>query len=222
MLEIKKDSRQVPSTKQVCSNKLYCDTLYAYLQCISEWEVEEDYRYIPCKNINFTQLGKDFGVSRQTLATKFNQLVDLKLVQHDQNKKRYILSVLPDKQAYLIPINTLNQLSAAFNERSISIYVYLFNRFIMNGQKPYEFTLEQLKTWVGISTKTRSNDKVINSILQVLFNCGLIEYKMIEKVDNSTNFNNIKTLFQLVNVSNTLKTPTVERIKTKDKKVINC
>ena len=65
----------------------------------------------------------------------------------------------------------------------------------MNNYKPYEFTLEQVKTWVGISTKTRSNDDIITNILKVLYTCGLIEYRMIDKIDNTTNFGNIKTMF---------------------------
>jgi len=65
----------------------------------------------------------------------------------------------------------------------------------MNNYKPYEFTLEQVKTWVGISTKTRSNDEIITNILKVLYTCGLIEYRMIDKIDNTTNFGNIKTMF---------------------------
>lgn len=213
-MEVKKDSRQVPSTKEICSNKLYSDTLYAYLQCVSEWEIEADYRFVRKKDVNFKQLAGVFGVSRQTLSTKFHRLIDLGLVQADETKGIYILNLLPPKEAYLIPEPTLKKLSYAFNERSISIYVYLFNRFVMNNMKPYEFTLEQLKLWVGITTKTRSNDVVITSILEVLQLCGLINYRLVEKRDES-NFNNIKTIYQIIEVKNEIKTPTVERIKSK-------
>ena len=76
--------------------------------------------------------------------------------------------------------------------------------------------LEQIKTWVGISTKTRSNDVVITSILNVLFNCGLIDFKIVEKTSKDDNFLNIKTMYQLIGVNTKLKTPTVERIKIKN------
>ena len=220
MLEIQKNSRQVPSTKKVCSNKLYCDTLYAYLQCISYWDQDKKIRYVLKKQLNFSIMADQFNVSRQTLSKKLGQLIEIGLIIYDKEEKTYILQTLPNKEAYLIPMQTLNQLSCAFNERSISVYVYLFNRFIMNNYKPYEFTLEQVKTWVGISTKTRSNDEIITNILKVLYTCGLIEYRMIDKIDNTTNFGNIKTMFQLVGVSNELKTKEVQRIKVKDKKVI--
>ena len=85
----------------------------------------------------------------------------------------------------------------------------------MNNFKPYEFTLGQLKDWVGITTKTRSNDFIITSILNILHTCGLIDYQIIEKVDDTTNFKNIKTIYQIINVNNELKTKQVQRIKSK-------
>ena len=215
-MEISKNSRQVPSTKEVCSSKLYSDTLYAYLQCISQWDIDTDIRYVNKKDINFSALEEIFEVSRQTISKKFKDLLKMGLVQEDEMNKRYILVILPQKEAYLVPHSTLVQLSHAFNEKSISTYVYLFNRFIMNNYKPYEFTLEQIKTWVGISTKTRSNDVVITSILNVLFNCGLIDFKIVEKTSRDDNFLNVKTMYQLTGVNTKLKTPTVERIKIKN------
>ncbi len=214
-MEIQKNSRQVPSTKKVCSNKLYSDTLYAYLQCISEWNEEENYRFVRKKELNFSTLAEAFDVCRQTLSTKFQRLIALDLVIEDKENGIYKLNRLPPKEAYLIPEKTLKELAAAFNERSISIYVYLFNRFFMNNFKPYEFTLGQLKDWVGITTKTRSNDFIITSILNILYTCGLIDYQIIEKVDDTTNFKNIKTIYQIINVNNELKTKQVQRIKSK-------
>ena len=73
-LKIQSNSRQVPKTKEICSNKKYYDVLYSYLQCISELEENSKIRYFSKKEVNFTKLGEQFGLSRQTISTKFKNL----------------------------------------------------------------------------------------------------------------------------------------------------
>ena len=60
---IKKGSRQVPKTFNICSDKRYNDILYSYLQCMSE-KREDDSRYILKKDIKYTRLGEALGLSR--------------------------------------------------------------------------------------------------------------------------------------------------------------
>lgn len=202
-MQIEKNSRQVPSIKTICSDKKYYDILYAYLQCISKRNEENlsDTRYINKKEVNFSKMGGIFGVSRQTISTKFKGLIDLGLIEQSQDK--YIINVLPQDYAYLIPQSTLQLLTDALSENSISAYVYLFNRYLANKEQIYLFTLDQIKTWVGISTKTRSNDTVVTNILLVLKRIGLIDYELTTVVDES-NFQNIKTMYQLDWVKNNI------------------
>ena len=78
-MEIKNNSRQIPKTKEICSNKKYYDVLYAYLQCISEKNFEGK-RIFSKKEINFSKLGNVFNLSRQTISTKFKNLKELGLI----------------------------------------------------------------------------------------------------------------------------------------------
>ena len=200
-MEIQKNSRQIPNIKQICADKKYNDILYAYLQCISQREVEKAERFIFKTDINFSKMAKVLNLSRQTSSIKFNNLIDLGLI--DIKDDYYILKVLPKDYASLIPEKTLNLLTDALSENSISTYVYLFNRYIANNEQPYIFTLEQIKNQIGISNKTRSNDEVINNILFVLKRIGLIEYHLTKTVDES-NFANIKTIYQIDWIKNTV------------------
>ena len=163
LLTIKNNSRQIPDNKEICANKKYYDILYAYLQKISEVDID-NIRYIPMKEINFTQLGKMFGLTRQTVSTKMKNLENMGLVIKNESKKRYELVILEANIAALIPYNTLKLLVDGLSENSISTYVYLLNRFIANNEKPFLFTYEQIKNFIGICSTTRSNDETIRNV----------------------------------------------------------
>ncbi len=194
--KIEPNSRQVPSVLSICSNKKYYDILYSYLQCISLYDEKSDKeeRYLSKKDINFSKIGGIFGVSRQTISAKFKNLIELGLVE--EKDSLFILKVLPKDYAYLIPEQTLTLLTDTLSENSISTYVYLFNRFLGCKEKPFIFSLEQIKTWIGTSTKTRSNDNVITNILFVLKQIGLIDYHLVTQVDED-NPTNVKTVYQI-------------------------
>ena len=57
----------------------------------------------------------------------------------------------------------------------------MFKRFYANKNKPYTITYAQLKEWVGITTKTTSNNSVISNIMTVLQKLGLIDYELINR-----------------------------------------
>lgn len=193
---IEPNSRQVPSVLSICSNKKYYDILYSYLQCISSFDEKgsQEERYLSKKEINFSKIGSIFGVSRQTISTKFKNLIELGLVEEKDGL--YILKVLPNDYAYLIPNQTLSLLTDTLSENSVSTYIYLFNRYLGCKEKPFTFSLDQIKTWIGTSTKTRSNDSVITNILFVLKKIGLIDYHLVTQFDED-NPTSVKTVYQI-------------------------
>lgn len=200
-MKIEKNSRQIPSSKEICSNKYYSDIVYAYLQCISKRD--DGNRYILKKDINYSKIGKLLGLSRQTVSTRFNNLIDLELVELVDDLK-YEMKILPRDYAALIPEKTVQLLVDTLSDNAISTYVYLFNRYIANGEQPFVFTLDQIKNWVGISTKTKSNNEVITNILFVLQKIGLIDYEKISVVDQGSTFQNMKSIYQILGVKNKL------------------
>ena len=136
------------------------------------------------------------GLSRQTVSTKFKNLIELGLVE-DFNKDYYKLIVLESSLATLLPYDTIKLLTDTLNENSISTYVYLLNRYYANGCKPVQFTLESIKAFIGICTTTRSNDEIITNILFVLQKLGLIKYSLTTYQQENDIFENIKTIYQL-------------------------
>jgi hypothetical protein len=166
--------RQIPKIKEICADKKYNDLVYAYLQTISD-----DRGRILDIQINFSDIAKIVGLSRQTVASRFKHLMDMELLFHDNETKEYELTLLDSHVAALIPEKTLQMLIDAMNEKSISLYVYLFMRFYANKNRPFTVTYPQLKDWIGITTSTTSNNSVISNILTVLGKLGLIEYEFV-------------------------------------------
>lgn len=201
MLKNQPNSRQVPKDKMICANKKYYDILYSYLQCISE--KIDNKRYFSKKDINFSKLAVIFGLSRQTVSTKFKNLKELGLFVEVSNDT-YMLEELDKDIAALVPYNTLKLITDTLNENSISTYVYLLNCYYANNCQPFQFTLEQVKNYIGICSSTRSNDNIITNILFVLNKIGLIRYSLTSLQQEENAFQNVKTIYQLDWLTNTL------------------
>ena len=196
MLEMKRDSRQVPKVKQICADKRYYDVLYAYLQCISSYDEKTGERTVSKKEVNFSKLAAAFNMSRQTVSKNFNNLVDLGLVTK-KDDDYFLISELANDIASLVPYKTLKLITDTLSEHSINTYVYLFNRYYANGCKGFQFTLAQVKENIGICSTTRSNDDTITNILYVLEKLGLIKYHLSTNELDDTSFKNIKTIYEL-------------------------
>lgn len=185
MLEIKANSRQIPSIEKYTADKKYCDLLYGVLQEISYFEKvgNESNRYVDKNSFSFEMLGDRIGLKRATASTKFKNLISLGLIEYIEEEKRYKLNYLDKSISSLIPYETLRKLNNSLNHNAISIFVYLLKRYIANGEKEYPVTMSQMKKFIGIATTTTSNNEVIDDILEVLSLLGLVEYELrfIEK-----------------------------------------
>lgn len=196
-LKIEKNSRQVPKTKQVITNKSYHDIVYAYLQVNSLLD-ENNIRYIDKKQVKFTQIAAALGISRQTVSTKIKGMITMGLIIENNEKGRYELTTLDNSIALLIPAETLRKMTSALSENAINVFIILLNNWFRNNQKSYQFTLANIKENIGISTKTRSNDYIITDILEVLAQLGLISYHLEEAITKEC----FKTIYRLDNINN--------------------
>lgn len=203
-IDIKNNSRQIPKVKEICANKKYFDILYSYLQRISKYNQKENIRYFAKKDINFSKLGEQFDMSRQTMSNKFKNLQELGLIC-DLDAENYKLITLEKDIAALIPYDTVKLLTDTLSQNTISTYIYLFNRYFAEGYKSFQFTLDQVKAFIGISTKTRSNNDIITNILYVLEKIGLIRYSLTTLQQDEDSFQNVKTIYQLDWLTLTLK-----------------
>lgn len=198
MESVNRGYRQIPKTKEFCADKKYFDILYAYLQTISEFEGQGKPRTFSKKSINFSALSEKLGLSRQTISTKFKNLEKMGLIQLIDDKT-YEIIVLEQNIAALIPYETVALMVDALSERAISTYIYLFNRYYANGNNSFQFTYEQIKKFIGISSNTRSNDEIVSNILFTLQKIGLIKCKLTS-LKQEDNFENIKTIYEIEEV----------------------
>ena len=197
-MQIEKNSRQMPSTSSVAREKDYCDLLYAWLQCNSERENMNDVvRRIHKSKIKWVSIEKDFTrtlsdgtvdkvMSRKTIAKYFKYLEDKGLIKLNEENDYYYLTVLDSTEANLIEYNTLSKLMNVLQKNSISVYIYLFNRYYANGKSSFIATIKQIKDFIGIATTTTSNNIIIDDTLDILKRLGLLEYGLVNGEDNKT------------------------------------
>lgn len=184
-MQILENSRQIPKTKEYMSNKKYCDYLYGYLQTISHWDgILGHPRYVYKNVINFSRMAQDLDKTRQTVSKKFKAMLEgdpqhdvMPLIQLNEDGTKYELVYLTGNLAMLVPDETLKVLVSALNDNAISIYVYLLNRYIANGEQEFRFTYAELKTAVGLGNKSHGNNYQVRAILFVLYKLGLLTYK---------------------------------------------
>ena len=196
-MDIKKNSRQMPSTTSIVREKDYCDLLYAWLQCNSEREnVNTSRRRIEKKKVKWASIERDFtrelsdgtiekAMSRKTIAKYFSYLIDSNLVS-DEGDEYYYLTVLDGSEANLIEYNTLLKMMNVFQKNSINIYIYLFNKYYSNSFQPFIATFRQIKEYIGIATTTTSNNAIIDDTIDILKRLGLLDYKLKVLEDNKT------------------------------------
>ena len=195
------DSRQIPSDKSLTGNKKYSDLLYGYLQVVSEREEGTNIRYIDKKNLKFTKIAADLQISRQTVASRLNNLIDMGLLKYDEVKKRYEFITIQKDLAALLPKPTVRILCNTLRERSLSILAYLLKSYFQHGQKPFNINIDILKAQVGLSSANRGvNNEVITDTLILLKKLGFIDYKVVKEMDKVSG--GFKTVYILLSVDN--------------------
>ena len=195
------DSRQIPSDKSLTGNKKYSDLLYGYLQVVSEREEATNIRYIEKKNLKFTKIAADLQISRQTVASRLNNLIDMGLLKYDEVKKRYEFITIQKDLAALLPKPTVRILCNTLRERSLSILAYLLKSYFQHGQKPFSINIDILKAQVGLSSANRgTNNEVITDTLILLKKLGFIDYKVVKEMDKVSG--GFKTVYILLSVDN--------------------
>ena len=191
-MKIEANSRQIPSNKETNKEKDYCDLLYAWLQCHSERVGNQSNQRKIAKNlIKWTAIERDFtreidgieikAIARKTIAKYFAWLEENGFVELRDDY--YYLTVLEDHSAFLVEYKTLEKLMNTLQRRSISIYVYLLNRYIANGYDEYMVTMGQIKDFIGLTKSTTSNNAAIVDTFDILKRLGLLDYELRHEND---------------------------------------
>lgn len=189
-MQIQKNSRQIPKKDDIVSNKNYCDLIYSWLQCNSELDESFNVRYILRQNINYSSIGKELGMDRRTAGRYIERLFNMGLLVEEQGK--VILKELERNTATLVPYLTLRKIQNSLHRNSVSIFVYLLNRYLACDETAFFITYGELKRYIGIATTTGSNNVVISDILEVLQLLKLIDYKIVQTDVNKINIRILK------------------------------
>ena len=189
-MKIEMNSRQIPTNSSITSAKEYCDLLYAWLQCNSERITpDSDGRRIPKRQGKWAAIERDFTrtlsdgtvdkvMGRKTIAKYFEYLEKEGLVKLGEDDF-YYLTVLPSDSAHLIEYQTLYKLMNVLQRHSLTIYVYLFNRYYANGCQPVIVTMSQIKNYVGAATTTTSNNAFVDDTIEILQRLKLLDMDLI-------------------------------------------
>lgn len=172
----------MPKRREDIVDKRYSDLVYAWFQINSEWDGAGENRWIMKRDASFIRIAEELGMSRQTVSIKVKNLLKMNdLLIYNNKLKRYEIIKQPGNVMMLIEHNTLRKMVSSLNENTINVYIYLLSRFLANDEEYYEFSIRQIKEFIGIGITTRSNDYIVSDILDILRRIGLIEYKIIRR-----------------------------------------
>lgn len=203
-MEIQKNSRQIPSNEIYTANKQYSDILYGYLQHNSQLDEVSKIRYIPKKEISYVKLAQELNMHRQTVSSKFNNLIKQGLVLYNEPMKRYELVTIDANLATLLPDETVRICYNTLQDRCLSILAYLLKTYIQHGEKPCRINLDVIKGYVGVCVSNRGcNNQIVKDCLLVLEKLGFISYHIEREQDTTTG--GIKTIYFLDEVNNFIK-----------------
>ena len=127
---------------------------------------------------------EDKVMGRKTIAKYFNYFLEQGLVTEGDDDY-YYLTVLPKDSAHLIEYTTLYKLMNVLQKHCLSIYIYLFNRYYANGCKPVIVTMAQIKSYIGFSASTSSNNGFIDDTIDILKRLKLLDMQIVRKGDKS-------------------------------------
>ena len=164
------NNRRIPMEEEFMKDKMISDLLYSMLQSYSNWNKEENHRYIPKKIIKKSKWAKALGISRPTLDKRIGKLLEKEYLI---DKEDYY--ILPNKGEYyfLVPVETLNYLINTANHNVIQIYCHLGLLYKFYGDKAY-YTQSKLLEVIGYDKTDKNNHKTIKHILTSLKLNGLL------------------------------------------------
>ena len=119
-------------------------------------------------------------MGRKTIAKYFEYLLNEGLIK-DGDDDFFYLTVLPSDSAHFIEYQTLYKLMNVLQRYSLTIYIYLFNRYYAAGCNPVIVTMAQIKNYVGAATTTTSNNGFIDDTIDILKRLGLLDMELIHK-----------------------------------------
>lgn len=134
-------------------------------------------RLVPKSKVIYSEMADQLGMDRRVVSKYVKKMIGMGLIDVCGNGD-YRLCKLESNTATLVPFTTLRQLIHSLHKNSVSIFVYLLNRYLANNEQGFYVTHYSLKKFIGIATSTTSNNVIISDILSTLKLLGLIDYEI--------------------------------------------
>ena len=171
--------RQVVADQSITSSKSFNDFLYSWL--VLNAEEEDGKRFFWKGDFSFSKLETELEITRKTISKQFAYLVEVGLVYEEEDK--WVLTDLGRRDGFPVEEQILERLTQAHMKYLVSVYVYLAMGVDMRkrtgfwtGKMPVIFN--GVKEFIGLSTGSRSNSKVVTDCFEMLREMGLMKYTL--------------------------------------------
>lgn len=134
----------------------------------------KEYRTIKIKDVNYSKLAKEAGITRQTYSRHIKKLIEINFIQINQDE--YILPI-PQEFYFDIEQATIRKLTNFAKNNSIKLYAFLLGwyNYYKNKKEDYTFSYDGLCEAIGLAPRQPKNREVIKDILEMLERLGLIK-----------------------------------------------
>ncbi len=183
-----KEFRQIVSDMSITSSKEYNDFLYGWLVLNAHVEGEV---YIWKRDFVLSKMEQELGMTRKTLSKYLSFLVKEGLVVEEED--RYVLPNLKDK-GFWVDEDIIYKLIECRLRYVVSIYIYLRKSYWASGEKSLIVSMDHLKEFIGLSTNTRSNNKIITNIFESFRVAGLLKYELRHDITTKKSYYTISGL----------------------------
>lgn len=193
--------------KEKIKEMAYGDSVYAWLLLHSHYSPDENHNYIYENEFTFTQIGKDIHRTRQTVSTRFKELlsnselnITKNLLYYDASDKAYILPCFRefeelDADTVLNLFWLYGQGNTSKKEELIKTYAWLRHRFKERNGK--QISYNDLMDSFGHSKGNEQTYQRYKDIMTTLQGAGLIKFRTDNYRDNKGKYSKTFYIYEV-------------------------
>jgi len=151
-------------SEEFIKDKKINDLLYCWLLINSYYDIESQIRKIDKNKVNLSALEIELEITRKTLRSDLQYLININYIQLDNDNRCYIFKEI-NSRFISISQGLLTHMVLSNNKNIIKIYCILKSYYEMNKSNSF-FTKTMLLDKIGYNKRTVSNYKNIDNILE--------------------------------------------------------
>lgn len=175
-----KNSRIIPTTKEILEDKKLSIGIYTKLQIESRHNDVDIHRYIYGDEINVTQWAKELKLSRPTFNKGLKYLIETGIIRRFEIEGRKGYKICNKFEKFLLfDREFLNALLNIGSNNLIKVYFVYYKYSMVYGS--CKLTQENILKEIGYSSVSENNKRMVKDINLALEKLGLIEIERICK-----------------------------------------